>query len=65
MRKTLTKFVEERGQLKAAELLGMTQGALSKAMGKGRVVFVEEKEGGVIQAEEVRPFPSKSTKSAA
>lgn len=65
MRKTLTEFVDEKGQTKAAELLGMSQGALSKAMGRKRVVYVQELEGGGYQAEEVRPFPSKSTKSAA
>lgn len=64
MRKNLTEFVDEHGQLKAAELLGMTQGALSKALGRGRKIFVEQDEEGRFQGEEVRPFPCKS-KSAA
>lgn len=53
----ITQFASERGQAEAAALLGMTQGALSKAIRVGRVVYVTENSDGTVTAEEVRPFP--------
>lgn len=50
-------FAAQRGQSEAAALLGMTQGALSKAIRAGRDVYVTENTDGTFSAEEVRPFP--------
>ncbi len=64
---TLTQFAESKGQTMAAKLLGMSQGALNKALRVGRDIYVTELADGTFQAEEVRPFPSQvqSKKSAA
>ncbi|GFM73765.1 Cro/CI family transcriptional regulator [Pseudomonas cichorii] len=59
----LTEFAKEHGHTKAAQMLGCTQGALSKAIRVGREVFVTIKEDGTHSAQELRPFPSQ--KSAA
>lgn len=55
---TLKEFAVEKGQTKAASLLGMSQGALNKALRVGRDIFVTERADGSFVAEEVRPFPS-------
>ncbi|MGF6595172.1 Cro/CI family transcriptional regulator [Pseudomonas sp. 2835] len=54
----IKEFAAKHGQTEAAVLLGMTQGALSKAIRVGRDVYVTEHEDGTCTAEEVRPFPS-------
>ncbi len=54
----LHEFATEKGQVQAATLLGMSQGALSKALRVGRAVFVTEHSDGSFSAEESRPFPS-------
>ena len=54
----LPQFTETNGQTKTAALLGMTQGALSKALRAGRDVHVIERPDGSYAAEEIRPFPS-------
>lgn len=55
----LNEFItEKKGQVPAAELLGMSQGALSKALRVGRSVFVTDHGDGTFTAEEVKPFPS-------
>jgi DNA-binding transcriptional LysR family regulator len=59
----LSDFAKEHGHTKAAQMLGCTQGALSKAIRVGRDVFVTRNEDGSLSAEELRPFPSQ--KSAA
>lgn len=53
---TLSDFVEEVGQNKAAEMLGVTQPAIHKAIHKARKIFVYRSLSAVF-AEEVRPFP--------
>lgn len=53
----LSDFVKEHGQAQAAELLGLTQGGISKALRVGRQVFVYQTDTG-YRAEEVKPFPS-------
>lgn len=58
----LNDFATERGQVQAASLLGMTQGALSKALRVGRSIYVTEHDDGTLTAEEVRPFPSQPAK---
>lgn len=62
----LTDFIrEKKGQVAAAEVLGMSQGALSKALRVGRAVYVTEHDDGTFTAEEVRPFPSQQSKTEA
>ena len=63
----IKEFARQRGQTKAAELLGLTQGALNKALRVGRDIYVTETPDGSFCAEEVRPFPSQAQfkKSAA
>ncbi|WP_416425619.1 Cro/CI family transcriptional regulator [Pseudomonas sp. App30] len=53
----IKQFAAELGQSEAAVLLGMTQGALSKAIRVGRDVYVTKHADGSYTAEEVRPFP--------
>ena len=64
---TLNQFAISKGQTQAAKLLGMTQGALNKALRVGRDIYVIEFADGSYRAEEVRPFPSQNQpkKSAA
>ncbi|WP_426224886.1 Cro/CI family transcriptional regulator [Pseudomonas sp. DSP3-2-3] len=59
----LTEFAAEHGHTKAAKMLGVTQGALSKAIRVGRDVVVTQCDDGSFTAQESRPFPSQ--KSAA
>ncbi|WP_443190938.1 Cro/CI family transcriptional regulator [Pseudomonas indica] len=61
----LNEFASEKGQVHAAALLGMSQGALSKALRVGRAVFVTEHADGSFSAEETRPFPSQPGKTQA
>lgn len=64
-RTPLIKFVEARGQVDSALLLGCTQGAISKALRVGRDIYVTEHEDGTFSAEEVRAFPAQQAKSQA
>lgn len=57
----LIEFATEKGQVQAGTLLGMSQGALSKALGAGRSVFVTDHGDGTYTAEEIKPFPSKAS----
>lgn len=61
----LSEFAEKNGQTKTAVLLGMTQGALNKALRVGRDVYVIQHDNGLFTAEELRPFPSQSAKRSA
>ncbi|TRO14362.1 hypothetical protein EQ836_07775 [Ectopseudomonas mendocina] len=56
----LGEFAKKHGHTRAAELLGCTQGALSKAIRVGREVHVTEHEDGTYSAEELKPFPSQA-----
>ncbi|MCS2155499.1 Cro/CI family transcriptional regulator [Scandinavium sp. H11S7] len=56
----LSEYVLANGQAKTAEALGVYQSAISKALKHKRKVNILVKENGKIEAEEVRPFPSKS-----
>ncbi|MBA1195765.1 Cro/Cl family transcriptional regulator [Pseudomonas plecoglossicida] len=56
----LKDFARERGQPEAAMLLGVTQGALSKAIRVGRNISVIPNPDGSFSAEETRPFPSRT-----
>jgi hypothetical protein len=62
-RLTLSEFAEKHGHTKAAQLLGLSQGGLSKAIRAGRHVTVACHDDGTYSASEHRPFPSQ--KSAA
>jgi hypothetical protein len=56
----LRDFAKDRGQPEAASLLGLTQGALSKAIRVGRNIIVTHEPDGTFTAEERRPFPARS-----
>ncbi len=56
----ITAFAQEFGQCEAATLLKMTQGALSKAIRRGRAIYVTKHSDGSYSAEEVRSFPSQN-----
>jgi predicted transcriptional regulator len=58
----LCEFVEEVGQSKAAEILGVTQPAIHKAVSRNRKIFVYKSES-LVFAEEVRPFPHTKNRS--
>lgn len=60
----LADFTAKHGQTGAANLLGMTQGALAKALKVGRDVYVFQRPDKSWEAEETRPFPSKKTQAA-
>jgi len=60
----LKDFAKDRGQPQAALLLGMTQGALSKAIRTGRDVLVIEQLDGTFTAIEIRSFPSCAARSS-
>lgn len=62
---SLSVFAKEHGHTKAAQLLGCTQGAISKAIRLGRDVYVNVLEDGSFSAEELRPFPSQGKSQAA
>lgn len=62
---TLSEFASEHRQTKAAKLLGLTQGALHKALNSGREIYVTEHDDGTFIAEELRPFPSQPKNQAA
>lgn len=61
----LKEFAAEKGQTKAAALLGLTQGALNKALRVGRDIYVTENADGSFSAEEIKPFPTQTSKTAA
>ena len=54
----LSDYVKTHGQPVTAKALGVTQGAISKAIRGSRNIFVIQGKGGSIKAEEIRPFPS-------
>lgn len=63
-RTSLKEFVSEVGQLKAAQALRMTQGAISKALRVEREVYVISLGGGEYRAEEIKPFPAQTQRLA-
>lgn len=56
----LKDFAKERGQPEASLLLGITQGALSKAIRVGRNIIVTHEADGTFTAEERRRFPART-----
>lgn len=53
----LREYVKRHGQLKTARDLGVSQGAVSKALITGRNIYVFHDDG-KLKAEEVRKFPA-------
>ncbi|AUR80812.1 Cro/CI family transcriptional regulator [Pseudomonas aeruginosa] len=62
---SLKEFAAKKGQTKAAALLGLTQGALSKALRAGREIYVAENADGTFSAEETKPFPTQPSRAVA
>lgn len=60
----LKDFAKGHGQPYAASLLGMTQGALSKAIRIGRAVYVAQQADGSFSAIEIRSFPARHDRGA-
>lgn len=60
---TLKSFVDQFGQTGAATRLGVTQGAVRKALLYGREIYVTENDDGTFSANEIKPFPSTEIKS--
>ncbi|MCO7512367.1 Cro/CI family transcriptional regulator [Serratia fonticola] len=56
-RYSLFEFVQTHGQAKTAEIFGVNQSAISKAVRLCRNVTVYESGDGTFKAEETRPFP--------
>ena len=54
---TLLEYASKNGQAKAAELLGVTQPAICKALKYKREIYIEEKDGEVTSYE-IKKFPS-------
>lgn len=61
---TLNELVEVRSQSEVARLLGVSAPAITKAIKSGRTILVTEHDDGALEAEELRPFPSKKTQAA-
>ncbi|PHM63978.1 Cro/Cl family transcriptional regulator [Xenorhabdus stockiae] len=55
---SLSEYVKQNGQAKTANLIGVHQTAISKALRAGRKIFLVRQEDGSYKAEECRPFPS-------
>lgn len=57
---SLSEYVRENGQAKAAVILGMTQGAVSQAVAKSRDIYIEERNG-TTSAYEIKRFKTAET----
>lgn len=55
---SLETFASRKGQEKTAELFGVRQSAISKALALGRKITVIVHDDGRVEAEELKPFPS-------
>lgn len=53
----LKDYVKQHGQDKTAKEIGVTQGAISKAIREGRNILLTSTDAG-IKAIEIKPFPS-------
>ncbi|WAT01497.1 Cro/CI family transcriptional regulator [Rouxiella chamberiensis] len=54
----LSVFVKEHGQVNTANMLGVRQSAINKALKYKRNILITQHENGEIDAEEWRKFPS-------
>ncbi len=61
---SLQEFVSSKGQEKTAELFGIRQSAISKALALGRKITVIVHDDGRVEAQELKPFPSSKTLAA-
>jgi len=61
---SLQEFVSIKGQEKTAELFGIRQSAISKALALGRKITVIVHDDGRVEAQELKPFPSSKTLAA-
>ncbi|OYI61487.1 hypothetical protein CI692_21160 [Escherichia coli] len=57
MKISLAEYVDEVGQARAADAIGVHQTAISKAIRVGRKIFVNTLPDGKIKAEEIKSFP--------
>ncbi|EAM6080653.1 Cro/Cl family transcriptional regulator [Salmonella enterica] len=57
-KETLADYALKHGQLKTAQVLGVRQSAISKALRVGRKIYVKTLDDGSVEAEEIRPFPA-------
>ena len=57
MKISLAEYVDEVGQARAADAIGVHQTAISKAIRVGRKIFVNTLPYGKIKSEEIKPFP--------
>lgn len=55
---TLAAFVSEVGQTAAANALGVSPPAISKALSRSRSIEVIKSDDGSVSAREIKPFPS-------
>ncbi|WP_369813301.1 MULTISPECIES: Cro/CI family transcriptional regulator [Xenorhabdus] len=54
----LSEYVKQHGQAETANVLGVHQTAISKALKAERKIFLIRQEDGSYKAEEYRSFPS-------
>ena len=54
----LGEYVRENGQAHTADVIGVHQTAISKAVRVGRQIFITRLPDGRVAAEEIRPFPT-------
>ena len=54
----LVDFVRSIGQGDAAKLIGVSQGNISLALKKSRVIRIIEHEDGTVSAYELKPYPN-------
>ena len=54
---SLSDYVKNHGQYKTAKRLGLTQGAISKALKGERNIYIYNNNKGKLRAVEIRPFP--------
>ena len=59
---TLAAFVKDVGQTAAANALGVSPPAISKALSRKRLIDVTEHADGSFTAQEIKPFPSTTDK---
>lgn len=62
---SLSAFVDQYGQEGAAQALGSSQAAISKALKAGRLIIVIPSKGGGFEAAELKRFPSGGRRQAA
>ncbi|HBO7446408.1 TPA: Cro/Cl family transcriptional regulator [Pseudomonas aeruginosa] len=65
VKKPLAELVAMNGQAAMAAALGCSAAAISKAISVGRDILVTCHEDGTYSAEEIKPFPTQTSKTAA